>query len=169
MEPFIGQIQLFGFGWAPRGWAVCNGQLLAINTNTALFSLLGTTYGGNGQTTFGLPDLRGRVPLGLGQGPGLGNYDLGQAAGTETVTLTAAQMPVHNHPMGGSGTASSKSPANLAPAFTSAAASYGAPDGTPMSGTFCGNQGGSQPHDNRQPYLTMCYCIATEGIYPSRP
>jgi microcystin-dependent protein len=169
MEPFIGQIQLFAFGWAPRGWALCAGQLLQISTNTALFSLLGTTYGGDGRVTFGLPDLRGRVPLGQGQGPGLGNYDLGQVGGSETVTLSVAQMPTHNHAMAGSGSATSKSPANLVPAFNSAASAYGAPDGTQMAGAFAQNQGGSQPHDNRQPYLTMSYCIATEGIYPSRP
>jgi len=169
VEPFIGQIQLFAFGWAPVGWAVCNGQLLAISSNTALFSLLGTTYGGDGRTTFGLPDLRGRVPLGLGQGPGLGNYDLGQAGGTEAVTLTVAQLPAHNHGMQGSGSATSKSPANLVPGFNSASSAYGAADGTQMAANFCGNQGGSQPHENRQPYLTACYCIATAGIYPSRP
>lgn len=169
MEPFIGQIQLFGFGWAPVGWAVCAGQLLSISQNTALFSLLGTTYGGDGRTTFGLPDLRGRVPLGFGQGPGLSDYELGQAAGEEAVTLTTGQLPAHNHGMQGSGSASSKSPANLVPAFTSAGSSYGAGDGTQMAGNFSANQGGSQAHDNMQPYLTACYCIAVEGIYPSRP
>ena len=110
MEPFIGQIQLFGFGWAPVGWAVCNGQLLAISQNTALFSLLGTTYGGDGRTTFGLPDLRGRVPLGLGQGPGLSTYDLGQVGGEESVTLTTAQLPSHNHGMQGSASAHREEP-----------------------------------------------------------
>ena len=97
-SPFIGQITLFAGNFAPRGWAFCNGQLLSIAQNTALFSILGTTYGGNGQTTFALPDLRGRVPVHAGQGPGLSNYDLGQQGGAESVTLTTAQMPAHTHP-----------------------------------------------------------------------
>src|SRR5215475_4971153 len=96
-EPFLGQIMLVPYNFAPRGWAFCNGQLLSISQNTALFSLLGTTYGGNGQTTFALPDLRGRVPLSSGQGPGLSNYNLGQSGGQETVTLTGNQMPAHQH------------------------------------------------------------------------
>src|SRR5439155_18983562 len=96
-EPFLGEIRLFGFNFAPRGWAFCQGQLLPIAQNTALFSLLGTTYGGNGQTTFALPDLRGRVAVGFGQGPGLSNIDLGQVSGAETATLTQAQMPAHGH------------------------------------------------------------------------
>jgi microcystin-dependent protein len=169
MEPFLGQIQLFGFGWAPTGWALCNGQLLSISQNTALFSLLGTTYGGDGRVTFGLPDLRGRVPLGFGQGPGLSNYDLGELAGNESVTLVTQEIPSHNHGVQGSATATSKSPANLVPAFNSAGSAYGDPDGTLMSGSMTQNTGNNQPHDNRQPYLGACYCIATEGIYPSRP
>src|SRR5215831_16990317 len=96
-EPFVAQIQIFAFNFAPRGWAFCAGQILSISQNTALFSLLGTTYGGNGQTTFGLPDLRGRVPLSPGQGPGLSNYSLGQVGGAENVTLTTTQMPQHTH------------------------------------------------------------------------
>src|SRR5687767_9318635 len=97
MEPFLGQIQAFGFNFAPRGWAQCQGQLLAINTNTALFSLLGTTYGGNGQTTFALPDFRGRTMVGQGQGPGLSAYTIGQVGGTESVTLTSNNLPAHTH------------------------------------------------------------------------
>jgi microcystin-dependent protein len=169
MEPYIGQIQLFAFGWAPVGWQVCAGQLLPIASNTALFSLLGTTYGGDGRTTFALPDLRGRVPVGFGQGPGLSNYDLGQAGGSETVTLTGAQIPVHNHGTQGSASGTSKSPAGLVPAFDSAASSYGAPDGTQMAASMSQNYGSGQPHDNLEPYLTACYCIAVQGIYPSRP
>ncbi len=110
MEPFIGQIQLFGFGWAPQGWATCDGQLLSISSNTALFSLLGTTYGGDGRTTFALPDLRGRVPLHQGQGPGLTSYVLGEVLGQESVALTTQQMPSHTHGIQGSATAASKSP-----------------------------------------------------------
>jgi microcystin-dependent protein len=169
MEPFLGQIQLFGFGWAPKGWALCNGQLLSISANTALFSLLGTTYGGNGQTTFGLPDLRGRVPLGQGQGPGLSSYDLGEMAGVENVTLTAAEVGRHNHGVQGSATGASKSPSGAVPAYNDASPSYGAPDGTAMSANMTQPNNGGQPHENRQPYLGACYCIAVEGIYPSRP
>lgn len=169
MEPFIGQIQLFGFGWAPVGWALCNGQLLSISSNTALFSLLGTTYGGNGQTTFALPDLRGRVPVGQGQGPGLSNVDLGEQAGVESVSLNGNQNGQHNHPVSGSATASSKSPSNAVPAFTGAGSSYGTADGTTMAAGMVQPTGQGQPHENRQPYLGACYCIAVEGIYPSRP
>ncbi|HKE74978.1 MAG TPA: tail fiber protein [Acidimicrobiales bacterium] len=169
MEPFLGQIQLFGFGWAPVGWALCNGQLLSISSNTALFSLLGTTYGGNGQTTFGLPDLRGRVPVGQGQGPGLSNYDLGEVAGVENVTLINTQMPAHGHAVQGSAGATSKGPAGLVPGFNAAGAIYATGDGTQMAGNMIGASGNGQAHENRQPYLGACYCIATEGIYPSRP
>jgi microcystin-dependent protein len=169
MEPFIGQVQLFGFGWAPVGWALCNGQLLSISSNTALFSLLGTTYGGNGQTTFGLPDLRGRVPMHFGQGPGLASYDLGQVGGEESVTLTVGQLAAHNHGVQASATATSKSPAGLVPGFDTAGALYAAPDGTMMANNMTTPTGNNQPHDNMEPYLTMCWCIAVEGIYPSRP
>jgi microcystin-dependent protein len=98
-QPFLGEIRMFGFNFPPRGWALCNGQILSIAQNTALFALLGTMYGGNGQTTFALPDLRSRVPLHMGQGPGLSSYTLGQAAGSESVTLTTPQLPSHNHPV----------------------------------------------------------------------
>jgi microcystin-dependent protein len=169
MEPFLGQIQLFAFGWAPQGWALCDGRLLAISSNTALFSLLGTTYGGDGRTTFALPDLRGRVPLGQGQGPGLSNYDLGEVGGSESVTVTTQQLPSHNHGVKGSASATSKSPAGLVPAFDSAAAAYGAPDGTQMAADMTQNTGNGQPVPTLQPFLGACYCIAVEGIYPSRP
>ena len=168
MEPFIGQIQLFAFGWAPVGWVICEGQLLSISQNTALFSLLGTTYGGDGVTNFALPDLRGRVPLGVGQGPGRANYSLGESGGAEAVSLTSQQLAAHNHGMQGSASASSKGPANLVPAYNSSGSAYGPADGTPMATNFCQNSGGGQPHDNMQPYLTGCYCIAVAGIYPSR-
>jgi microcystin-dependent protein len=168
MEPFIGQIQLFGFGWAPRGWALCDGSLLSISSNTALFSLLGTTYGGDGRTTFALPDLRGRVPVGQGQGPGLTNRTLGEVGGEEAVTLTVQQIAPHNHGIQASGSAASKSPAGQVPAFTSAGSSYGASDGTQMAPGMATNTGGGQPHDNMPPYLGACYCIALVGIYPSR-
>jgi microcystin-dependent protein len=166
-EPFLGQITIVGFNFAPRGWAQCNGQILPIAQNTALFSLLGTTYGGNGQTTFALPDLRSRVPIHVGQGPGLSSYALGQAAGTETVTLNINQMPTHNHLMGASSEEGApSSPSGQVPAKGGI---YGpAPDGTVMNPTVITNTGGSQPHENIQPYLTLNFCIALEGIFPSR-
>lgn len=169
-EPFIGMIATFGFNFAPRGWAMCNGQLLPIAQNTALFSLLGTTYGGNGQTTFALPDLRGRVPIHFGQGPGLSNYDLGQVGGTETNTLTVNQMPAHSHP---ATLHASTQPAN----DTLPTGNYLADGGAYQSATNTqmnagavtnGNSGGNQPTPNIQPYLAINTCIALEGIFPSR-
>jgi microcystin-dependent protein len=143
---------------------------LAISSNTALFSLLGTTYGGNGQTNFALPDLRGRVPLNQGQGPGLSNYDLGEVGGAEAISLNGSQNGPHPHGVSATATATSKSPAGAVPAFTGAGASYGAPgDGTVMAPAMVQPAGNGQPHENRQPFLAMCYCIAVEGIYPSRP
>ena len=164
-QPFYGQIQPFGFNFAPRGWAMCNGQILPIAQNTALFSLLGTTYGGNGQTTFALPDLRSRVPVHFGQGPGLSNYDLGQQGGGETVTLTAAEMPVHTHGATGSSTFTTKNPGGKVPAPGGA---YGTPADTSMDPAMIQAAGGSQPHANIQPYLAINWCIALEGIFPSR-
>ncbi|HEX9994322.1 MAG TPA: tail fiber protein [Acidimicrobiales bacterium] len=166
-EPFLGEIRLFPYTFAPRGWAFCQGQLLSIAQNTALFSLLGVTYGGNGQTTFGLPDLRGRVAMSSGQGPGLSNYVLGETGGEETVTLLQNQMPMHNHMVNASSQASSAS--RPSGQFPSAGGAYtGATDGSLMNPSMIGAAGGSQPHDNMQPYLTLNYCIALEGIYPSR-
>ena len=166
-EPFIAQIMMFGGNFAPRGWALCNGQILPIAQNTALFSLLGTTFGGNGQTTFALPDLRGRVPVHPGQGPGLSNVDLGQAAGAETVTLTQNEIAQHAHGVAASnGGATASRPAN---SFLAAGGSYtNASDGTAMNAGMVGIAGGSQPHENRQPYLGVNFIIALEGIFPSR-
>jgi microcystin-dependent protein len=169
-EPFIGEIKMVGFNFAPRGYAQCNGQILPIAQNTALFSLLGTTYGGNGQTTFALPDLRSRIPIHTGQGPGLSNYSLGQASGTETVTLTANQLPPHNHTVNASTTATSKNPTNNVPAVTGAGSSYAdapSPSTTMNAGMVTGG-GSGQPHDNVQPYLCINFVIALEGIFPSR-
>ncbi len=169
MEPFVGEIRCFGFGWAPVGWAPCQGQLLPISSNTALFSLLGTTYGGDGRTTFALPDLRGRTPVNQGQGPGLSSYDLGQVGGTETVTLIAGQLPPHNHTVTASSTASGKSPSGSVPAYDADSSSYGGGTDLQMSPSMVGGGGNSQPVDNMQPYLAVSWCIAVEGIYPSRP
>ncbi|GAB4030116.1 phage tail protein [Spirosoma jeollabukense] len=178
-EPFLGMIALFGFGFPPRDWAVCDGSILPIAQNTALFSLLGTTYGGNGQTTFALPDLRSRVPLGQGQGPGLSPYQMGQVGGTESVTLTTGQMPMHTHTLTGTNAGAATS----VPNGNVLAASNGAlEDGTTVSvnayatsGTDAtlnpssiGVAGGSQPVQIQTPYLAMNYCIALKGIFPSR-
>lgn len=172
-EAFIGEIRMFAGNFAPRGWAFCQGQILSIAQNTALFSILGTTYGGNGQTTFALPDLRGRVPVGTGQGPGLPMCDLGEVNGSYSVTLTASNMPVHTHSVSIAATTidgDTSNPADAIPANTKALDkeySTGASN-TFMKANTTTTAGGSQPFDNRQPYLGMNYIIAIEGIYPSR-
>ena len=169
-EPFLGEIRAFGFNFAPQGWALCQGQTRSISQNSALFSLLGTMYGGDGRVTFGLPDLRGRTAISFGQGPGLSNRTQGELAGEEQVTLNAGQIPPHTHSVTASSTAASKSPANSLPAFTATGSSYGGEPDLTMSPAMIGpNPGGGQPHDNMPPYLVINYCIATEGIYPSRP
>ncbi|HEY5892926.1 MAG TPA: tail fiber protein [Chthoniobacterales bacterium] len=168
-EPFIGQLMLVPYNFAPRGWAFCNGQLLSIAQNTALFSLLGTTYGGDGRTTFGLPDLRGRAALSSGQGPGLQNYDLGQVGGTETVSLTVPQIPAHSHLV--SATADDPAfprPTNALLANISPAGYTGSTANTTMAPSMIQPTGGNVPHDNLSPYLTLNYVIALEGIFPSR-
>ena len=168
-EPFIGQIILVGFNFAPRGWALCNGQLLSIASNTALFSLLGTTFGGNGTTNFALPDLRGRVPIHFGMGPGLSNYTMGEAAGTESVTLISTQIPAHNHSLvASSATPTTADPTGAQLPVGSSRVYATAAAGAAMAPGSIGLTGGSQPHPNMQPYLTMNYVIATEGIFPSR-
>lgn len=171
-EPFIAEIKLVAFNFAPRGWALCNGQILPIAQNTALFSLLGTTYGGNGQTTFALPDLRGRVPIHMGQGPGLSSRNLGEKIGTETVTLAVNQMPTHTHAAKcQTGLANKQSPVGTVNAVepTGQTAMYSnlAPNAD-MNPEANANTGGSQPHDNMQPYLVVDFIIALDGIYPSR-
>jgi len=174
-DPFIGEIRMFAGNFAPRGWQFCQGQILAIAQNTALFSILGTTYGGNGQTTFALPDLRGRYPMQQGQGPGLTPRTLGEQGGTENVTLLTTQMPAHNHTLGAfNAGATSSTPAGqvMAGAFdNSTQADVNAYAGTPnttMNPQAIGAAGGSQPHNNMSPYLCLNFIIATEGIYPSR-
>lgn len=167
---FVGEIRIFGFNFAPQGWAQCNGQLLSIAQNTALFSLLGTTYGGDGQATFALPDLRSRLPVGQGQGPGLSSYAEGQAGGAETVTLAATQMPGHSHPVKASSSAANSGQPEGRTLARSASHTYTAqPDtSTVMNAGMLGDTGGSQPHDNIQPYLAVNFCIALQGIFPSR-
>ncbi len=175
-EPFIGLIVMFGCNFAPQGWAFCNGNLQSIAENSALFSLIGTTYGGDGQETFALPDVRGRVPIGQGQGPGLSNRTIGEVSGTESVTLLSSQMPAHNHLFNVNNTG-----ANVhAPVANStigaatdingdASMAYGtsAPNVTMAPGSIS-VAGGGQPHNNLMPFLTINYCIALFGIFPSR-
>lgn len=171
-DPWISEIAIVPFNFAPVGWALCDGSLLAIATNTALFSLLGTTYGGNGTTNFALPDLRGRVPLMMGQGPGLSVYTIGQIGGAEVITLTAAQMPQHNHVMGVVGAnGNTNSPVNAVPAVqASGVPTYSSATVTGgMSATALSYAGSSQPHENHQPFLTLNFIIAMQGIFPSRP
>jgi microcystin-dependent protein len=171
-EPFLGEIRTFGFNFAPQGWALCNGQLLPISQNTALFSLLGTTYGGDGVTTFGLPNLQGRVPIHFGQSPGLSPYTQGQQGGTENVTLLTSQMPAHGHGLNAStAPATQQDPGGAIPAAepSGLTALYTTPgnQNTQMSPT--GNAGGNQPVPIVQPFLVVNFSIALVGIFPSRP
>lgn len=166
-EPFVAQIMLFGGNFAPRGWAFCSGQLLPIAQNQALFSLLGTTFGGNGQTTFALPDLRGRVPVHPGQGPGLSNVQLGEVAGSETRALSVNQLPSHSH--GAAVTQAAKAATRPSGMVPSAGGDYApAPDGSTFNPAFIQAAGGGQPLDIRQPYLGVNYIIALQGIFPAR-
>ena len=167
-EPFMGEIRMAGFNFAPRNWAFCNGQLMAISQNQALYSLLGTTYGGNGTTTFGLPDLRGRVPMHWGNGPGLTPRVQGEVDGTETVTLLQTEMPQHSHLISASsGDSSSKNPIGSFPGGTASPIYAASANGT-MNGQAIGVAGGSQPHQNMQPSLAVTFIIALYGIFPSR-
>ncbi len=169
-EPFVGEIRMFGFNFEPQGWAFCDGQLLSISQNAALFSLLGTTYGGDGVSTFALPDLRSRVPVSQGQGEGLSSYAEGQAGGTETVTLTPAQMPAHTHAVSASSSpAASERPACRVLARSPDHSYVPEPDtDTVMNPKMIGEAGNSQPHDNIQPYLVLNFCIALQGVFPAR-
>lgn len=178
MEPFIATIMGFGGNFAPRGWAFCNGQLLAISQNDALFSILGTIYGGDGRTTFGLPDLRGRMFIGAGDGPGLSNRPLGARGGVEEVVLTTSQMPQHTHVAtlrGEKGNSTQNRPegnmlGNSAPRDNKAYAPPNANANKAMASESItvGFAGGSQSHYNMMPYITTNYIIALYGIYPSR-
>jgi microcystin-dependent protein len=169
-EPFLAYIALVAFNFAPRGWALCDGRLLPIAQFDALFALLGTTYGGDGVTTFALPDLRGRIPVHNGQGAGLSAYVLGQAGGFEGVTLNANQIASHSHvPQCTPEPGNSTGPGGAVWASTSGDNLYAASTpGASMAAQAIGSAGGSQPHENRQPYLGLNYIIALEGLFPSR-
>ena len=168
-DPFVGEVMMFAGNFAPQGWADCNGQLLPISQNDALFSLIGTTYGGDGIQTFALPDLRGRTPVHAGSGPGMSTRTLGETGGSESVTLSAAQMPSHTHTLRAAAAASTGTPGGaVALAQTSGAKVYRAPSNPVTMGNGLASAGGGQPHDNRQPYLGVRFIMALEGIYPSR-
>ena len=165
-EPFIGQVIITPYNFAPRGYAQCDGQLMSIAQNTALFSLLGTTYGGNGQTNFQLPDLRSRAPIHYGQGPGLSFHDLGESGGQESVQLTTGQLPAHTHGTGASTSEQSTDlPGGNVPAVGGA---YAAPGDGPTAGGPTTPAGGGLPHNNMSPFLALNFCIALQGIFPSR-
>lgn len=169
-DPFVAEIRIFPFNFAPRGWAWCDGQLLPLSQNTALFSLLGTTYGGNGKSNFALPDLQGRAPMHPGQGPGLSLHDLGETGGSETVSLLESEMPAHSH----AASASLADGTNQTPVGEQLAAGvgigqYAAPGPlTSLSPNALAPAGGDQPHNNLQPFLTFYFCIALQGVFPPR-
>lgn len=172
-DPFVAEIRIFPFNFAPKGWAFCDGQLLPLSQNTALFSLLGTTYGGNGKSNFALPNMQGNAPMHPGQGPGLSLHDLGETGGSQTVTLLESEIPSHPHIMrASSDTADNNVPTNNLAShplgrgnnlFTTAASPLVA-----MSGSALTPAGGDQPHNNMQPYLTLNFCIALQGVFPPR-
>jgi len=171
-DPFVAEIRIFPFNFPPTGWAFCNGQLMPISQNTALFSLLGTTYGGDGKTTFALPNLQGNASMHWGQGPGLSNHDLGEAGGNETVTLLESEMPAHSHsvlaqsvPLGGVTTPAGNSLTRPASGNLYDAT---APTVVQMAPQALQPAGGSQAHNNLQPYLTLSFCIALQGVFPPR-
>lgn len=166
-EPFIGEVKIFSGDFAPRFWAFCDGQLLPIQQNQALFSLLGTTYGGNGTTNFALPNLRERAPMHFGTGPGLSARQLGESGGEAAVTLQASQIPSHNHTLRGAAAASTGTPSNSVVPGAGPKVYRSATNLTPMSASLTAT-GGGQAHENRQPYLGLTFIIALQGIFPSR-
>jgi microcystin-dependent protein len=172
-DPFVAEIRVVGFNFAPLGWATCDGQLMPISQNTALFSLLGTTYGGDGKSTFALPDLQGRAPMHPGQGAGLSLRDLGEEGGTETVTLLQNEMPVHTHALSANALPASASLAaptqGLGRSVGGSAYKASPPATAAMSPQAVGLTGGDSPHNNLMPYLTLNYIIALQGVFPARP
>jgi microcystin-dependent protein len=172
-DPFVAEIRIFPFNFAPRGWAWCDGQLMPLSQNTALFSLLGTTYGGDGKSNFALPDLQGRAPMHPGQGPGLSLHDLGETGGSETVTLLESEIPSHSHTYRAAGVAADAPlPVGALLATSISDTPYlpasPAPTLVGMSNQALAPAGGDQPHNNLQPYLTFYFCIALQGVFPPR-
>ena len=173
MDPFVAEIRIFPFNFAPKGWAFCDGQLLPLSQNTALFSLLGTTYGGDGKSNFALPDMQGNVPMHPGQGPGLSLHDLGETGGSETVTLLESEIPAHSHTLTAqSNPGNIKLPSaavTLARSGGAAANAYGPPNNLVLlAAETVAPAGGDQPHNNMQLYLTLNFCIALQGVFPPR-
>jgi microcystin-dependent protein len=172
-DPFVAEIRIFPFNFAPKGWAWCDGQLLPLSQNTALFSLLGTTYGGDGKSTFALPDLQGRAPMHPGQGPGLSLHDLGETGGSETVTLNESEIPSHSHSI-----LAANFPGDIQSPTTAVALARSSGGNAyqtvvnqnlvPMSPSALAPAGGDQPHNNMMPYLTLYFCIALQGVFPPR-
>jgi len=176
-NPFVAEIRIFPFYFAPVGWAFCNGQILPLSQNTALFSLLGTTYGGDGKSNFALPNLQGNAPMHPGQGPGLSLHDLGETGGSDTVTLLQSEIPSHSHNIncidGGRIEGQTSVPTNAFPVKTGGTPANAYSTGTPtpnlyMNGNMVTPAGGSQAHNNMMPYLTLNFCIALQGVYPPR-
>lgn len=170
-DQFVAEIRIFPFNFPPTGWAFCNGQLMPISQNTALFSLLGTTYGGDGKSTFALPDMQGNAPMQPGQGSGLSLHDLGEMSGVPNVTLLQSEIPMHTHTMSAAPEAAEiKTPSGSALGFSTQGNIYatGAPNAT-MHFQSMSTFGGSLPHNNMQPYITVNFCIALQGIFPQRP
>lgn len=173
-DPFVAEIRIFGFNFPPKGWAACNGQLMPLSQNTALFVLLGTTYGGDGKSNFALPDLQGSAPMHPGQGPGLSRHDLGEASGSENVTLLETEIPAHTHPaMATAAPANRSAPSGNSFARTTGGTPYAsaAANPVPVRLSFQGlaPAGGSLPHNNMMPTLTLTFCIALQGVFPPRP
>jgi len=171
-DPFVAEIRIFPFNFAPTGWAFCDGQLMPISQNTALFSLLGTTYGGDGRSNFALPDIQGSAVMQPRQGPGLSNHDQGEAGGSQTVTLLQSEMPAHNHPMRGAtqdpALAKAVNP-NASWALSQGGGIYQSTSNSQLAPQAVAPTGGGQPHNNMQPYLTLNFNIALQGVFPPRP
>jgi microcystin-dependent protein len=169
-DPFVAEIRIFPFNFAQRGWAWCDGQLLPLSQNTALFSLLGTTYGGNGKSNFALPDLQGRAPMHPGQGPGLSLHDLGETGGSETVTLLESEIPAHSHTLKGNNqSGDNPNPAgNTLARYANIYQQNTTSNLVSMAPEALAPAGGDQPHNNMQPYLTFYFCIALQGVFPPR-
>jgi microcystin-dependent protein len=172
-DPFVGEIRIYPFNFAPKGWAFCAGQLMPISQNTALFSLLGTTYGGDGKSTFALPNMQGNAPMHPGQGPGLSLHDLGETGGSQTITLLQSEMPAHSHGVQAAPSVVAGD-SNIAQGNAFAKSSQGnvyspAQNLIAMSGSTLAPAGGDLPHNNMMPYLTLNFCVALQGIFPARP
>src|ERR1700760_4367511 len=170
VDPFVAEIRILPTNFAPKGWAFCDGQILPLSQNTALFSLLGTTYGGDGKSNFALPNMQGNAPMHPGQGPGLSLHDLGETGGSDTVSLLESEIPSHSHSIIASQSdATDQTPANLLYASGVGIGLYAAPGATTqLNDNALAPAGGDQPHNNMQPYLTLNFCIALQGVYPPR-